>query len=72
MTRTYTYTAHPDMKAARNRNCWALGQQTRSGFNVRRIVWGMTMARSEVREGEEIRAAVIQVERLFKKRRYFA
>ena len=68
---TYTYKQEPDMKTPRNKNCWAIGKQDRLGFHVRRIVWGMTLARAERRDDEQIRAAVIQVERIFKKRRYF-
>jgi hypothetical protein len=47
---------------AANATAWALGQQRSNGFYVRRVVWGVLMARAEVREGEEIRAAMISVE----------
>jgi hypothetical protein len=47
---------------ARNAAAYALGQQERGGFRVRRVVWGRLMARAERREGEEIRRAFILVE----------
>lgn len=50
-----------DMKRAANSRAWALGQQMRNGFHVRRIVWGRLMARCEKRPGEQIRKAVICV-----------
>ena len=59
----------PDMKQPRNHSAWAIGSQTRQGFYVRRVVWGLLMAFAEKREGEEIRAAEIMVERTFKNRR---
>jgi hypothetical protein len=49
------------MKAAANSSAWAIGQQRRNGFHVRRIVWGRFMAQAEQRKGEEIRAASISV-----------
>ena len=49
------------MKRAVNSKAWAIGSQQRNGFHVRRIVWGLLMAREERRDGEEIRAAVIYV-----------
>lgn len=49
------------MKRAANSKAWALGYQASNGFHVRRIVWGKLMARSERRDGEEIRAAVLCV-----------
>jgi hypothetical protein len=49
------------MKYAANSQSWAIGRQQRNGFHVRRIVWGKLMARSERREGEEIRRASICV-----------
>lgn len=58
-----------DMKRPRNDRAWALGRQKRNGFYVRRIVWGLLMAQLEVRAGEQIRAARLQVERAYKRRR---
>jgi hypothetical protein len=49
------------LKHAANCKAWALGRQQRNGFNVRRVVWGLLMARAERRDGEEIRAAIIMV-----------
>jgi len=57
------------MKPARNCSAWAIGEQRRNGFYVRRVVWGLLMAQSERREGEEVRAALIQVEAKYKRRR---
>jgi hypothetical protein len=57
------------MKSARNGSAWAIGEQRRNGFYVRRVVWGLLMAQSERREGEEVRAAFIQVEAKYKRRR---
>jgi hypothetical protein len=48
---------------ASNANAYALGQQRRNGFHVRRVVWGRLMARAEKRDGEEIRRAAIMVNR---------
>jgi hypothetical protein len=50
-----------DVRNAANATAWALGEQKRNGFHVRRVVWGLTMARAEKRPGEEIRRAVILV-----------
>jgi len=61
MTRTLKYAA--------NCTSWAIGRQQPNGFHVRRIVWGLLLAQHEVREGEEIRGAMIQVERAYKPRR---
>jgi hypothetical protein len=47
---------------AANATAWALGQQRCNGFYVRKVVWGLLMAKAEKREGEEIRAAMISVE----------
>lgn len=47
---------------AANATAWALGHQQGNGFHVRKVVWGLLMARAEKREGEEIRAAMISVE----------
>lgn len=57
------------MKYARNCTCWAIGRPTPQGFHVRRVVWGMLLAQYEQQDGEEIRAAMIQVETAFKPRR---
>jgi hypothetical protein len=56
-------------KHAANGSAWAIGTQRRNGFHVRRVVWGLLMAQYEVRDGEQIRAAHIMVERDYKKRR---
>jgi hypothetical protein len=48
---------------ARNAKCWALGEPTPRGFFVLRIVWGRLLARYEKRPGEQIRRAVIMVEK---------
>jgi hypothetical protein len=50
-------------KHAANYKAWALGEQKWNGFHVRRIVWGLLMARSEKRDGEEIRHANLLVGR---------
>jgi hypothetical protein len=53
-----------DMRYARNARAWALGKQLHhGGFHVRRVVWGLLMARTEKRPDEEIRKAVILVGR---------
>lgn len=57
------------MKFATNCKAWAIGKQTRHGFNVRRVVWGLLLAQHECREDEEVRAAHIKVEREFKRRK---
>lgn len=54
---------------AANAMAWALGQQQGNGFYVRRVVWGLLLAQEEQREGEEIRAAIISVEPVLKKRK---
>jgi hypothetical protein len=51
----------PNLRHARNAKAWALGDQKRNGFHVRRVVWGLVMARAERRPTEEIRRAVILV-----------
>ena len=56
------------MKLARNSTVWAVGTQKRQGFYIRRVVWGYLMACAERRDGEQIRAATIMIERAFKKR----
>jgi hypothetical protein len=50
-----------ELRQARNAKAWALGEQKRNGFHVRRVVWGLLMARMEKRPGEEIRRARIWV-----------
>lgn len=57
-----------DIVHARNYQAWALGTPQRNGFDVRRVVWGLTMARAERRPGEQIRRAIILVEREHKRR----
>lgn len=56
------------MKPAINASAWAIGKRRRYGFHVRRVVWGLTLAREERREDEEIRAATILVEDTWKRR----
>lgn len=52
----------PRMKRAVNPTTFAVGRTTtRGGFMVRTIEWGYTLARSVMREGEEIREAAIMV-----------
>ena len=58
-----------NMKHARNASAWAIGQQTKTGFHVRRVVWGLFLACEEKRDGEEIRVAWIMVEKNFKRRK---
>ena len=53
---------------AANCSSWAIGTKRRNGFHVRRVVWGLLLAQHEKRNGEEIRAATILVERAFKRR----
>jgi len=57
------------MKCAANSSAWAIGQQRCNGFHVRKVVWGLLMAQCERREGEQVRAAMILVERAFKRRK---
>lgn len=56
------------MKRAANAKAWAIGQQRRNGFHVRRVVWGLLMAQAEKRMDEEIRACVLLVESEHRKR----
>lgn len=50
------------LRRATNSDAWAIGDVTASGqFRIRRIVWGMTMAEAERRDGEEIRKALVLV-----------
>jgi hypothetical protein len=52
---------------ANNYGAWAIGQPLKNGrFQVRRVVWGTIMARSEKREGEQIRRAEINVRKPIK------
>ena len=57
-----------DLKYAANSSSWAIGHQQPNGFQVRRVVWGLMLAFEELRDGEEIRAARIQIERKHRKR----
>lgn len=54
---------------AANSQAWAIGCWRQNGFHVRRVVWGFLLAQYERREGEQIRAATITVEREHKRRR---
>jgi len=56
------------MKQAANARAFALGMQKKNGFVIRRIVWGLMMAAAERREGEEVRGAMISVEKDFQRR----
>jgi hypothetical protein len=56
------------MRPASNSSAWALGTRRRNGFFVRRVVWGLTLAREERRADEEIRAATIMIEDQWKRR----
>lgn len=52
-----------------NNLAWAIGSRLRNGhFKIRRIVWGLTLARRERRLDEEVRACAITVEREWKPR----
>lgn len=61
--RSYRKLLKPSVARSRaaNARAWAIGQQQRNGFHVRRIVWGLVMAQAEKREGEEIRAALLMI-----------
>ena len=55
-----------DFVHPRNYEAWVIGTYKRgpgSGFRVRRVVWGLTLAKEEARPGEQIRRAKITVER---------
>lgn len=54
---------------AANTQAWAIGRPQRNGFHVRKVVWGMLLAKEERRPDEEIRAAKIMVEKEWKSRR---
>jgi hypothetical protein len=48
---------------------WAIGRKLRNGrFKIRRIVWGLILARGERHPDEEIRACSITIEREWKSR----
>lgn len=50
------------LRRATNSDAWAIGGVTSSGqFRIRRIVWGLTLAEVERRDGEEIRKALVLV-----------
>jgi hypothetical protein len=49
------------MKHAANHQAYALGEQRRNGFYVRRVVWGKLLATMERRSFEEIRKATLMV-----------
>jgi hypothetical protein len=50
----------PVWKRAGNHGAWALCTKQGNGrWHVRRVVWGILMARAEKREGETIRRASI-------------
>lgn len=50
----------PGYKRASNHGCWALCSKQGNGrWHVRRIVWGILMARAEKRPGEVIKRAAI-------------
>jgi len=50
-------------KQARNSRAYAIGVQNSNGFHIRKIVWGRLMANAEKRPGEQIKRAVIWIER---------
>jgi len=56
------------IKHAANHTAWAIGRPQRNGFHVRKVVWGLLMAQMERRPDEEIRAASIMVEQVWKRR----
>lgn len=61
----------PAMFHAINSGAWALGKVTGrkgAGFHIRRVVWGLTMAAAELRDGEEVRACTVLIERRYKRR----
>jgi len=58
-----------DTVRARNYRCYALGVQTSQGFRVRKVCWGRLMSECECRNGEEIRRALIMVEKTKKQKR---
>jgi hypothetical protein len=50
-----------DYDRAANADAYALGEKQRNGFKVRRVVWGLLLARAEKRHGEEIRRVMLWV-----------
>ena len=50
-------------RQARNARAYAIGYPQPNGFHVRRIVWGLLMAKAEKRDSEHIRRAILLVER---------
>lgn len=50
-----------DLKAAANPDAWGIGEVRHGRFFVRRIVWGVVMARAERRDGETIRRVILMV-----------
>jgi hypothetical protein len=60
------------MKYPSNASAWAIGEQRRNGFHVRKVCWGLLMAQCEQRQGEQVRAATLMVEASFKRRRKVA
>ena len=56
------------LRRAANAKAWALGNQIANGFHIRRIVWGLMMANAEKRIDEEIRAVLLVVEPVKKRR----
>ena len=38
-------------------------------FSIRRVVWGLMMARAEKRDNEEIRACTVLVEKNYRRRK---
>lgn len=59
-------------KRPANSDAWAIGEQQKNGFHVRRIVWGLLMAQAEMRNGEQIRKAMLAVEAKHKPRAHVA
>lgn len=52
-----------DAKRAANARAYAIGSPQRNGFHVRRIVWGRLMATAERRSGEQIKRAILWIEK---------
>jgi hypothetical protein len=60
MTELDAIIKQPGYRRAGNYGCWALcAKQGNGRWHVRRIVWGILMARAEKRPGEVIRRAAI-------------
>jgi len=51
------------MVHAANARAYAIGKPRGNGFAVRRVCWGRTLALMERRPGEQIKRAIILVER---------